>query len=431
MTPQNLIFIGDLHGQHGKLRALLEHLDVIPAESDPAADHYRLVFLGDLIDNGAIHGIDHQATLTLVKELCDQGLACCLLGNHEFNAVGWALNHPVTGLPLRCHSDNNRKQHQHFLEDVGEGSEQHQRWIDWFMKRPLFYDFGHVRAIHACWQESAIQRIRPYLNEDNSLKLEYWPDAFNEQHELYQLCETLLKGPELPLPRGYHFLDKSGIERHNIRIKWWHEVAKTYRDIVQVQPDMVSRIPAVALAAEHSNPAIKVPVVIGHYTLAGLPAPLSDKVVCVDYNAASAQGELVAYCWRHDEDEPHQLHENHFEYTGTLAFGREGLGAMMTLFNQLADRYPPALLTPIQTEAIRECLLKHWDPACIGGIEECQDEYDGYLSAVATLAQQGSWGDLSAYLMGVSKIYFDHDVDFTSADRLAKRLRLIVREHQD
>ncbi len=305
MKRQDLIFIGDIHGQYRKLCALLEHLDVI---SDLTQERRKLVFIGDLIDNGPGDGIDHQSTLALVKGLCEQGLACCLMGNHEFNAVGWALNHPGDGLPLRPHNVNNRNQHQRFLADVGEGSEQHQAWIDWFKKRPLFHDFGHVRAIHACWDESTIQRIRPYLNADNSLKVEHRPDAFNESHELYELCETLLKGPELELPLGYNFFDKTGIERDRVRKKWWCEGAKTYRDIAQVQPDMVSRIPSMPLAAVHSNPVIDVPVVIGHYTLAGLPAPLSEKVVCVDYNAASTQGELVAYCWWHDEM-PHRLHE--------------------------------------------------------------------------------------------------------------------------
>lgn len=68
MTPQNLIFIGDVHGQHGKLCELLEHLDFIPAESDSAAYSSRLVFLGDLIDNGAIQAIDHEATLRLDRK---------------------------------------------------------------------------------------------------------------------------------------------------------------------------------------------------------------------------------------------------------------------------------------------------------------------------------------------------------------------------
>lgn len=427
MTRQHLIFIGDIHGQYGKLRSLLEHLDFIP---DPHQERRKLVFLGDLIDNGPGHEIDHQGVLTMVKALCEKELACCVMGNHEFNAVGWALRHPETGLPLRRHSDNNRKQHQRFLDDVEEGSEQHQSWIHWFMTQPLFHDFGHVRAIHACWREGAIQRIRPYLNEDNSLKAEHWPDAFDERHELYQLCETLLKGPELALPQGYSFLDKSGAERHRVRIKWWCEEAKTYRDLAQVQPEMVSAIPSVPLAEAHRNSVIETPVVIGHYTLTGLPAPLSDKVVCVDYNAASTQGELVAYCWWNDET-PHQLHERNFEFLGTMTFGQEGVVAMMALFNQLAGRYPPVSLTPDQCEVIRHCLLNHWDPAFVSGLDECRSEYDDHITTLATLAQQGSWGDLSAYLMGITKVYFNQDLDPVCADRLAKRLRLIMNQDRD
>lgn len=427
MTRQDLIFIGDIHGQNGKLRALLEHLDFI---ADPLQERRHLVFIGDLIDNGPELGIDHQGVLTLVKDLCDQGLACCLMGNHEFNAVGWALKHPNTGLPLRHNSDNNRKQHQRFLQDMDEGSDLHKFWIDWFMKLPLFYDFGHVRAIHACWHELAIQRILPYLNEDNSLKVEHWPNAFDERHELYQLCEILLKGPELALPQGYSFWDKTGTERHRVRVKWWSEEAITYRDIAQVQPNMVNGIPSIPLADEHCNPIIEIPVVIGHYTLAGLPAPLSGKVLCVDYNAASPRGELVAYSWCHDETS-HQLHERNFNYLSDMEFGQKGLAAMRVLFDQLADRYTPALLKPEKWEEIRQCLLNHWDPAFISGVNECRDEYDDYITPMATLAQQASWEELSCYLMGITKSYFNQELEPDAADRLAKRLQLVMNSELD
>lgn len=427
MTRQHLLFIGDIHGQYKKLQALLEHLDFI---ADPLQERRYLVFLGDLIDNGPEAGIDHQGALTMVKDLCDQRLACCLMGNHEFNAVGWALKHSETGLPLRRHTDSNRKQHQRFLQDVDEESDLHKTWIDWFMRLPLFYDFGHVRAIHACWHELSIQRILPYLNKDNSLKAEHWPNAFDERHELYQLCEILLKGPELELPQGYSFWDKTGTERHRVRIKWWNEEAMTYRDIAQVQPSMVNGIPSIPLADEHCNPMIEVPVVIGHYTMAGLPAPLSDKVVCVDYNAASVQGELVAYSWRHDVT-PHQLHERNFNYLSDMVFGQQGVAAMRVLFNQLADRYSPVLLKPEKWEEIRQCLLNHWDPAFISGFDECRDEYDDYLTPLATLAQQASWGELSCYLMGITKIYFSQDMEPDAADRLAKRLQLMMDSDPD
>lgn len=61
MTQQDLIFISDIHGQDGKLRALLEHLDFIV---DQLQERRQLVFIGDLIDNGHEVGIDLQGVLT-------------------------------------------------------------------------------------------------------------------------------------------------------------------------------------------------------------------------------------------------------------------------------------------------------------------------------------------------------------------------------
>lgn len=155
MTTENtnLFFIGDLHGQHDKLQALLKHVDFIPGDEYSVGS--KLVFLGDLIDNGPNQGANQLATLKAVKQLCDGGHACCLMGNHEFNAVGWAMLHPETGRPLRAHSDNNLRQHQLFLNEVGEGSNCHKQFIEWFKSLPLFYDFGQIRAIHACWHEES------------------------------------------------------------------------------------------------------------------------------------------------------------------------------------------------------------------------------------------------------------------------------------
>ncbi|WP_286993381.1 hypothetical protein [Shewanella sp.] len=205
----------------------------------------------------------------------------------------------------------------------------------------------------------------------------------------------MLKGPELALPQGYSFQDKTGTERYRVRIKWWSEEAKTYRDIAQVQPNMVNSITPIPLADEHCNPIIETPVVIDHYALAGLPAPLSGKVVCVDYNAASAQGELIAYSWWHDETQ-HQLHERNFNYLSDMEFGQKGVAAMRVLFDQFADRYAPALLKPEKWEEIRQCLLNQWDPAFVNGFDECSDEYDNYITPLATLAQQASWGSYPA-----------------------------------
>ncbi len=103
------IFIGDIHGQYHKLAALLEHLDALYQP-----DERLLIFVGDLIDNQPGAQIDHLAVLERVRAEVESGQAICLMGNHEFNAVGWALRHPHRAQPLRPHSPNNRRQHQPF-----------------------------------------------------------------------------------------------------------------------------------------------------------------------------------------------------------------------------------------------------------------------------------------------------------------------------
>ncbi|WP_434640090.1 metallophosphoesterase [Klebsiella sp. I138] len=290
------IFVGDIHGQHSKLSALLECLD-----SHYQRDDHTLIFVGDLIDNQPGAQINHLAVLERVRAEVVSGHAVCLMGNHEFNAVGWAMRHPLNAQPLRPHSQNNRRQHQAFLNDVVEDSPQHAFWIDWFKTLPLFVDFGDVRAVHACWDDATIASLRPWLDEQNRLKPESWLYAFDKRHPLFRLIETVLKGPELKLPAGFSFVDKTGIERQHIRVRWWRDDAKTYRQIAQVQPEMVNRIPDIPL--EQALPGrTDIPVVIGHYTLSGEPRALSDRVVCVDYNAAKAHNPLCA--WVQDSSSP-------------------------------------------------------------------------------------------------------------------------------
>ena len=257
-----LYVIGDVHAQKNKLDKLLARIGF---ESTDATNQVsKLVFIGDLIDNKERDNDQHIATLQTVHALQQRGDAFCLLGNHEFNAIGWAVKN-TKGDFCRPHSERNAKQHQAFLNAVGDGSAKHKLWIDWFKSLPLFLEFDAVIAIHACWNEAAIARIKRYLNADNSLKEIHWEDAFDEQHELFELCELLLKGPERTLPDGEFFIDKTGTKRTQERVQWWHDY----------QGDK--------------------PVVIGHYTLNEQPHPLTDKVVCVDYNAAKGDNCLVAY----------------------------------------------------------------------------------------------------------------------------------------
>ena len=282
-------FIGDIHGQYAKLQTLL---DVLQAESTD----WFYVFVGDLIDNKKGITESQLKTLETVKSLVDSQKALCLMGNHEFNAVGWALRHQKTGQPLRPHTENNRKQHQAFLDAVTEDSALHQKWITWFQSLPLFADFGAIRAVHACWDTTVIEAIQLYLKASNAIAETYWEQAFEKNSPLYNMTETLLKGPELALPEGIILHDKTGQPRKNIRIRWWLSQAATYRELAQVPPDAESLIPNIVINNGYSPLTLDAPVVIGHYTLHGQPQRLSEQVICTDYNAAKGDHPLVAYC---------------------------------------------------------------------------------------------------------------------------------------
>ncbi|WP_220719115.1 metallophosphoesterase [Agarivorans litoreus] len=406
---ENLLFIGDVHGQPEKLDALLTH-------SSWDKDDTKLVFVGDLIDNAPESGVDHLALLNQVKSYVDNNQAYCLLGNHEFNAIGWLLQNDDGSYCRDRSNPGNIKQHQLFLEQIGEGSAEHYKWIEWFKSLPLFLNFGDITAIHACWHLPSLAKLRPYLNEDNSLKSEHWVEAFDKDHELYQLIEILLKGPEIQLPEGQFFLDKNAIERFDIRVAWWkHEYSVgSYQELAVVPSSQRHLIPNVPLArgSRKYNIAPIFPVVIGHYTLDPSPFPeaLSEQVVCVDFNAAKQAHPLVGFFVNCDSwwDSPSELTEcggfvcvNEI-HAATLV--NEGVGCMLS-----ACLTPSGHLVKSKQfeQEVAEALLIRWDPIGIydpdDDDQELADEYGAYEAAVNQLAQSKDLNKLAAYLFLVER----------------------------
>lgn len=325
----SLFFVGDVHGQFRKMTRLLKQAGMVKARPDDFTA-CKAVFVGDLIDNQALPTVDHINTLEYVKSLVERGDAYCVMGNHELNAIGWLMQ-DSKGQPLREHSERNRKQHQVFLQQVGENTSTHLAWIEWFKSLPFFLSFESVNVIHAAWQEDRIASLRKYLNPDNSLQSEYWPAVFDKTHELYGLCEDLLKGIELQLPQGKSFQDKYGNDQHCIRFKWWlnHYQGLTYRDVAQVPTNQQSLIPCLPLTTELdklANSELLKDTVVGHYTLdsqAGLPKLLKEgdkSVICVDYNGAKEDQPLVGYRYHCDRKNAAQ---DNFIYDSQIDFEYE------------------------------------------------------------------------------------------------------------
>ncbi len=312
MTDYHII--GDIHGQAQKLEQLLQHLGYQKLHGVYQHPGAKVVFLGDFIDRGK----QQRRVIDIVRPMVDQEHALAVMGNHEFNAICYHTLHPETLDPLRPHSKKNTEQHEAFLKDYVLHEEDTREIIDWFKNLPVYLEVknladDHVlfRAVHACWSQTIIDRI-PSLLTDN-----YLVEAAGKGNSAYRDLEVLLKGPEIPLPEGVSFEDKSGIERHNIRIKWWSSSENSsYRDIAMVPEGEEIKLPTSSIPVTQNDyvyPTLAPPVFFGHYWLTEKPKVIRNNLACLDYSAGMG-GVLVAYRWDGGQSVATKLQDKAFTF---------------------------------------------------------------------------------------------------------------------
>lgn len=293
MNPFDII--PDTHGQSAKLDAALAGLGWKRSAlgwTHPDPDR-QIVFLGDFIDRGP----DNRAVLKTVRELVDAGKAKAIMGNHELNALHFHTMHPDDGQPLRAHSPKNIRQHRTFLDQFPPGDPQTRDVLDWMRSLPLFLEEDGFRAVHACWIDASLDRLKT-LTGDGVLTEEQLIRAADrsEADEMFILAEQITKGPEHRLPDGWSFSDKDGTERDHVRLQWWNAAARTWRDIAISVPsieDLPDENLPETLSAQ-TYPATARPVFFGHYWLSGDPVLQAQNALCLDYSAGK-DGPLVSY----------------------------------------------------------------------------------------------------------------------------------------
>jgi hypothetical protein len=293
-NKMNYDVIGDVHGQFEKLTALLQHLGY--RESNGAWRHAdrTAIFVGDLIDRGP----RQVATVELVRRMVEAGTARCILGNHEFNAIAWAT--PDTENPgehLRRHGRaGNRKQHADFLAEVEE-TPLHAELIAWFKTLPLWLDLDQIRIVHACWNDSCMDQLRPYLGPDQTLTDELIRSSNQKGHWAHDAVEVLCKGLEVELPKGALYHDKDGKARTATRIRWWEPDLSTYRKAALATQDILELIPDTPMPNDDRvKPYTGIPVFFGHYWRDDQPMVIAPNMACLDFSAAKGC-PLVAYRW--------------------------------------------------------------------------------------------------------------------------------------
>jgi len=290
--------IGDIHGHHDKLKALLIKMGYSKKNGSYSCPERKVLFVGDYIDRGP----KIRETLELVRNMVESGNAIALMGNHEYNALCFHFQE-TTGGHLRKHLIKNVIQHYETLRQFQNRQEEYEDYLEWFKTLPLFFENEQFRAVHACWDATHISFLNRKL-VNGCLTDELIRKSVNKGTRFYNAINDTLKGKEMKLPDGKTFEDKDGAIRSEFRIKWWEDPLKTTYTKISILP--LDDLPNTVIKSKdlpdtsYYSPREK-PVFFGHYWLKGQPSLYRNNVCCLDYSVAK-EGKLVAYRFDSESD---------------------------------------------------------------------------------------------------------------------------------
>jgi hypothetical protein len=301
MKTQSYDLIGDIHGQHDKLLALLGTLGYSP-RGDRSRGEFagwthpegrKVIFLGDYIDRGPkIREVLHE-----VRGMVDSGDALAIMGNHEYNAVLYQMPDGQGGW-LRARWGKNRENHAATLAAFAGRESEWDDWIEWMKRLPMFLDLGGLRAVHASWDAPRIEWLRGQdLAGEDFLRA-----SVDKSSPAYRAVEHVLKGPELDLPEGKFYVVHDHVRRNRIRARWWGvpDGPVPVGSLAMPAPiGIEDEVSAEKLRELPNYGPGEPPVFFGHYWLPSEwpKAPLAPNLASLDYSAAFGDAPLVAYRW--------------------------------------------------------------------------------------------------------------------------------------
>lgn len=307
MKHQNYDLIGDIHGQHDKLTALLNALGYLPRGHFAGWTHSegrKVIFLGDYIDRGP----KSREVLMEVRGMVDSGDALAIMGNHEYNAILYQMPDGA-GDYLRPRVAKNVRQHAATLAAFASRDEEWARWIAWMKRLPMFLDLVRLRVVHACWDAGRIA----WLGRQEMGSEAFFRKSAEPRSRAHRAVENVLKGPELSLPDGVVYHDKEGVARNRIRARWWNLPVGASPAGLLALPEPFEAdgtIPGYEIRRIPNYGADEAPVFFGHYWMPPHRpmAPLAPNLACLDFSAGLGGTPLVAYRW----DGEQVLGEAHF-----------------------------------------------------------------------------------------------------------------------
>ncbi|WDY56493.1 metallophosphoesterase [Pseudomonas sp. PSKL.D1] len=301
--------IGDVHGCALTLERLLDTLGYKRVGGVWCHPRRQALFLGDIVDRGP----RIREALHIVHDMVEAGQAFCIMGNHEYNALGWVTPAlPGSGKAfVREHTPRHARLIDETLTQFAHHPGDWHDFLQWFYDMPLFVDAGRFRLVHACWDPRLIEPLRQQYPhgriDEHFIQASAVPGSFAAT-----VCNRLLRGTDMRLPDGLTLTGGDGLTRAFFRTKFWEEDPQTYGDIVfqpDALPDEVARTP---LSHTEKNALLRYgedePLLfVGHYWRSGRPLPIRGNLACLDYSAV-LYGKLAAY--RLDDEtriDPHKF----------------------------------------------------------------------------------------------------------------------------
>ena len=301
--------IGDVHGCAHTLEHLLDTLGYRKHGGIWRHAQRQALFLGDIIDRGP----RIREALHIVHGMVEADQARCIMGNHEFNALGWCT--PAAPGSGKQFVREHTPRHARLIGDTLAQFEQYpadwKDFVQWFYDMPLFIDAGRFRLVHACWDTNMIELLRGQ-----------YPDGCIDEHFLQAAAvpgsfasnafDRLLRGTDMRLPDGMTLTGGDGLTRAFFRTKFWEDDPQTYGDIV-FQPDALPEdVANTPLSNSQKSNLLRYgmdePLLfVGHYWRSGRPSAIRPNLACLDYSAV-LYGKLVAY--RLDQEtaiDPHKF----------------------------------------------------------------------------------------------------------------------------
>lgn len=282
----------DIHGHAETLSAMLVAFGY--EERNGAFRHpdRKAAFVGDFVDRGP----RQIETLDLVRRMLDADTAVAVMGNHEYNAIGWHTPRQDGPGFLRSHSETHARQHVAFLNAVGDDKDLHDDLIGFMRSLPLWIDLGPFRLVHACWHQPSMDALAPHVDAYARMTDDGLHAMYTKGTPADDARSVVLTGMEFQLPDGATYFDKDGHARDWTRTKWWDPDATTMAQAAIGLEGLNDVLPDDPLppSCRVDYPETEKPVFFGHYWMSGEPDIISANKACLDYSVAK-DGVLCAY----------------------------------------------------------------------------------------------------------------------------------------